>query len=147
MSNYFNEKALHAVDPKGRLLLPKDVRDQFKIRKGQTLHLVPNLAAPAFLEVRTPDQWEHYRTTLMQQLSGEQKKDAVRMAMLMAETVTVDGQGRIVLPQRVRDACKLEGQVAVINMHLHLEVWCKAHVDQRYNDMIRAFKETNDRMF
>jgi len=147
MSNYFNEKSLHAVDPKGRLLLPKEVRDQLKIRKGQTLHLVPNLANPAYLEVRTTEQWEQYRSTLMQQLSSEQKKDAFRYTMMLVEAATVDGQGRIVLPQRLRDACKLEGQVAVINMHIHVEVWCKAHVDQRYADMVRAFKETNDRIF
>ena len=147
MSNYFNEKALHSVDPKGRLLLPKDVRDQLKIRKGQVLHLVPNLANPPYLEMRTTAQWDQYRSTLMQQLSSEQKKDAFRYTMMLAETATVDGQGRIVLPQRLRDACKLEGSVAVINMHVHLEVWCKAHMDQRYADMVRAFKETNDRIF
>jgi len=147
MSNYFNEKALHSVDPKGRLLLPKDIRESYKIRKGQVLHLVPNLSSPPYLEIRTPDQWNHYRETLMQQLAGEQKKDSVRYAMMLAETVTVDGQGRIVLPQRIRDACNLDGMVAVINMQLYVEVWCKAHMDQRYADMVRAFKEANDRLF
>ena len=147
MINYFNEKALHSVDPKGRLLLPKDVRDTFKIRKGQILHLVPNLSNPPYLEIRTPVQWDLYRQTLMQQLAGEQKKDTVRYMMMLAETVTVDAGGRIVVPQRIRDACKLDGVVAVINMQLYLEVWSKAHVEQRYAEMVQAFKETNDRVF
>ena len=147
MMNYFNEKSLHSTDPKGRLLLPKDIRQQFKVKKGDRLYLVPNLSEPPYLEVRTEAQWKSYCERLRQTEASEKKKDSFRYAMMSKEVATVDGQGRIAIPERIRNACGLDGLVAVINMDLYLEVWAKEHMDRKYQDMVRAFKETNDRMF
>ena len=147
MINHFNEKSLHSIDPKGRLLLPKELRQAFKIRKGDVLFLVPNLSDPPYLEIRTGRQWEEYRQNLRREPSGEQKKDTFRYAMMIKETAVVDGQGRFMIPNRIRDTCRLNGTVAVINMDSYGEVWCKDHMEKKYADMIRAFKQINDRMF
>ncbi|MDH3214729.1 MAG: hypothetical protein OEN01_00385 [Candidatus Krumholzibacteria bacterium] len=147
MHNYFNEKSLHNIDPKGRLLLPKDIRHAFKIKKGDPLYLVPNLSDPQYLEIRTAKQWGDYCESLRRETSGEQKKDTFRYAMMSKEQSTVDGQGRILIPQGIRDSCKLDGSVAVINMDQYTEVWCQEHVERKYADMVRAFKATNDRIF
>jgi AbrB family looped-hinge helix DNA binding protein len=145
--NHFNEKSLHSIDPKGRLLLPKEVRDGLKIKKGDTLHLIPNLADPPYLEIRTAKQWQDYLEGLRRETSGEQKKDSFRYAMMIKDSAVVDGQGRFMIPNRIREVCKLDGTVAVIDMGVYVEVWCKEHVERKYADMIRAFKDTNDRMF
>jgi division/cell wall cluster transcriptional repressor MraZ len=147
MTNYFNERSLHTIDGKGRLLLPRDIRGTFKIKKGDLLHLVPNLADPPYVEIRTEAEWKGYCESLRHQQSGEKKKDTFRYAMMLMETAKVDGQGRILVPQRIREMCRLDKTVAVINMGLYFEVWCKDHIAKRYADMVRAFKETNDRMF
>lgn len=147
MINYFDEKSLHSTDPKGRLLLPKDLRDSFKIKKGDLLYLVPNLSEPPYLEIRTEKQWRLYRENLRQEEAGEKKKDSFRYTMMLKEVATVDGQGRIMIPERIRSACGLDGRVAVVNMELYVEVWAKDHMERKYQDMLRAFKETNDRMF
>ena len=145
--NHFNEKSLHSIDPKGRLLLPKEVRDGLKIKKGDTLHLIPNVADPPYLEIRTAKQWQDYLEGLRRETSGEQKKDSFRYAMMIKDSAVVDGQGRFMIPNRIREVCKLDGTVAVIDMGVYVEVWCKEHVERKYADMIRAFKDTNDRMF
>ena len=147
MTNYFNERALHTIDGKGRLLLPKEVRDAFGIKKGDVLYLMPNLSDPPYLEIRTADQWEEYRQTLRSGASGEHKKDTYRYAMMIKETAVVDGQGRFMVPGRIRETCRLEGMVAVVDMDIYIEVWRKSHMERKYEDMIRAFKETNDRLF
>jgi MraZ protein len=147
MNNFFSEKAFQSTDPKGRLVLPKDVRDAFKIKKGDTLVLVPNLSDPAYLEIRTTEQWAHYRETLAQEESSEKKKDSIRYAKMFKAEVAVDGQGRILIPQQLREACQLDGTVAVIDMELYIEVWCKANVERKYNDMINAFRETSNRAY
>ncbi len=147
MINHFNEKSLHAIDSKGRLLLPKEVREAFEIKKGDTLYLVPNLSDPPYLEIRTASQWEEYRQTLRSGTPGEQKKDTYRYAMMIKETAVVDGQGRFMIPGRIRETCRLDGTVAVVDMDIYIEVWHKSHMERKYEDMIRAFKETNDRLF
>ncbi len=147
MINHFNEKSLHTVDRKGRLLLPKELRQAFKIKKGDVLYLVPNLSDPPYLEIRTAPQWAEYRLSLRSGTSGEQKKDTYRYAMMIKETAVVDGQGRFMIPSRVREACRLDGTVAVVDMDVYMEVWCKSHMEKKYADMVRAFKEINDRLF
>jgi len=147
MINHFNEKSLHTIDNKGRLLLPKEIRQANKIKKGDVLYLVPNLSDPPYLEVRTAKQWNAYRESLRHESSGEQKKDTFRYAMMIKETAVIDGQGRFMIPSRIREACRLNGTVAVIDMDVYVEVWCREHVEKKYSDMVRAFKETNDRMF
>jgi DNA-binding transcriptional regulator/RsmH inhibitor MraZ len=44
--NFFNDKYLHSLDSKSRLLLPKDIRATFKVKKGDSLYLIPNLSSP-----------------------------------------------------------------------------------------------------
>ena len=53
MQGTFGEKHLHGIDPKGRLQLSRQVRDQLKLKKGDRLHLLPNIEEPPYLEVRT----------------------------------------------------------------------------------------------
>lgn len=147
MFNHFNEKTLHTVDPKGRLLLPKEVRQAFKMKKGDIVYLLPNLSDPPYLEIRTARQWEDYRQSLRQQAAGEKKKDSFRYAMMLLGKSTVDGQGRVLIPQRMRDNCKLNGTVAVVDMESYTEVWCTEHMEKKYADMVRAFKEANDQVY
>jgi MraZ protein len=145
--NSFNDKYLHSFDNKSRLLLPRDIREIFKIEKGDNLLLIPNLAPPEYLEIRTEAQWQVYQENLSKQESTAQKKDFLRYAMMLHEKITVDGQGRIVVSPRIRDLCKLDGTVAVINMGSFAEVWNVSHMELKYPDLVRAYKEINDRLF
>ncbi len=147
MPRRFNEKSLHSIDPKGRLLLSKDIRQALKIKTGDTLYLVPNLADPPYLEVRTAGQWTAYQESLRREASGEQKKDSFRYAMLILDKAIVDGQGRFMIPGQIRESCKLDGTVAVVSMDIYVEVWSEEQLEKKYTDMVRAFKATNDRMF
>ena len=145
--NRFNDKYLHNIDGKGRLLLSRELRTRFKMKRGDSLHVLPNVGKPPYMEIRTENQWSHYRENILSQASSEQKRNFLRFVKLMCEVVTMDAQGRIVLPQRIRDLCDLASEVAVINMDLYVEVWNKANVDKKYPDMVKAFREINDLLF
>ena len=97
--------------------------------------------------MRTESQWAAYRKSLREDAAGEKKKLGFRYADLVKEKVTVDGQMRFLIPQRMRDTCSLNGEVAVIDMQDYMEIWAKDHVAKRFEDMVKAFKEINDRMF
>src|SRR5678810_1127311 len=67
MQGSFGEKHLHGIDPKGRLQLSRQIRDQLKLKKGERLHLLPNIEEPPYLEVRTAAQWEDYEQRFLAQ--------------------------------------------------------------------------------
>lgn len=145
--NFFNEKYLHPIDQKGRLRLRKDILDHFKIKKGESLTLIPNVTELPYLIMLTSSHIKDYFESLMKQDPGARKMDSLRYARITQDSVTVDGQGRIVIPQRIRDACHLDGTVAVINMDLFIEVWNKKHVERKYPDMVRAFRDLGEILF
>jgi DNA-binding transcriptional regulator/RsmH inhibitor MraZ len=147
MINHLNPDCLHNLDQKGRLLLRKSIRDTYRIKKGDKLYLVPDLSSPAHLEVRTESQWAEYRKSLRQDEASEKKKQAFRYLDLIKEAATVDGGGRFLIPQRMRDQCEFFDQVAVIDMDNHVEIWAKDNVAKRFDEMVKAFKEINDRKF
>jgi division/cell wall cluster transcriptional repressor MraZ len=146
MINFFNEKSFISVDPKGRLLLPKDIRESVGIDKGDKVVLLPSRTTSPYLEVRTIAQWQAYLEGLRKNEANAETKNTLRYAKLMKEEMKVDGTGRVLLPQRIRDACNLHEQVAVIDMESYIEVWCRMYVEQRYAEWVEAFKNTNDRM-
>lgn len=147
MNTYFNEKNIHSVDPKGRILLPKNVRVQHQLKKGDNLFCVPSVTNPAYVEVRTEAQWKRYRESLRGTEPGESKKDSFRVADLSSDEATLDGQGRLLIPQWIREACGIKGSVAIVDMDEYIEVWARENIEQKYAEMVRAFKERNDRLF
>ena len=147
MNNYFNERNLHSVDSKGRILLPKDIRDHHKLKKGEVLVCVPVVVNPAYVEIRTDAQWKRYRDGLRGTEPGASKKDSFRMADLSKDSATLDGQGRVLIPQWIRELCKIGDTVAIVDMDEYIELWAKEHIEQKYQEMLRAFKERNDKLF
>jgi transcriptional regulator MraZ len=148
MNNYFNEKNLHSIDLKGRVLVPKEVRDKHRYKKGDVLYFTPNTSGAAYVEIRTEAQWKKHREQLLAAAEeGEAKKDSFRYADFFTKAATIDGQGRMAIPQGVREMCKLGDSVAIVDMDEHIEVWAKESFEQKYADMVRAFKEMNDRIF
>lgn len=145
--NRFNDKYLHSIDQRGRLQLPKDVRHGFKIKKGDTLYLFPNPNVPITLEIRTKPQWDAYVKKALALPPSRDKREFLRMLRLGHEQVVADGQGRFVLPQRLRVECDFDSEVVIINMENFAEVWKREAVEQKYPDMLRAFNDVNDQLF
>lgn len=147
MINRINVKNFYSIDSKGRVLLPKDLRDHHRLEPGEILICVPSGTNAVYLEVRTQSQWERYRSNLRRSQPGESKRDAFRLMDVSKDTTTLDGQGRILIPQWIRDACAMRKKVAVIDLEDYFEVWASEYIEQRYADMLRAFKERNDELY
>lgn len=147
MQGNFGDKHVHSIDPKGRLQLARPVREQLKLKKGERLHLLPNIDEPPFLEVRTAAQWDEYERRFLSQAPGDLKRDFVRFVQLHRETVMADAQGRLILPKSLRDRCQLEATVVVIHMNSCVEVWSPKHIERRYAEMAKAFKHINNTFF
>lgn len=141
------EKHLHTIDPKGRLQLSRQIREQFKLRKGERLHLLPNIEDPPYLEIRTSAQWAEFEQRFLNQAPGDLKRDFVRFIQLSREIVVADGQGRISVPKGLRERCQLDGAVVVINMKSCVEVWNPKHIDRRYAEMAKAFRNVNNSFY
>lgn len=145
--NKINSKSIHHLDPKSRLLIPKDIRNTFQIKKASPLFLLPTIGDHPYLEIRTIRQWRQFIQELTDTTPSNKKKDALRYASIASESVKVDAQGRILITERLRVDCRIKETVVVINMRIFFEVWDIDCFSYRFPNLINAFKEINEKLF
>jgi MraZ protein len=108
----------HALDAKGRMILPAKFRDPFRAGAFLTKLVDGCLAlwTPAEFERRTADMLEKARR-------GQSERNLARVWAAGAFEVTPDGQGRVPIPAALRDYARLDGGVVVNGVINHVELW------------------------
>jgi MraZ protein len=115
---YFLGKYYHTLDAKGRLSIPS----KFRKATGEVLYLTRGLDRCLFLFPE--EEWESFVGQLMtlQPTSGD-ARFFMREIASNASDVSVDGHGRITIPQELRDLAGLDGEVLVIGAFDRIEIW------------------------
>ena len=108
----------HTIDPKGRLSIPSKYRevlgDEFVVSKGMD----------GCLYVYANDDWKVFEGKLASlPLMSEEARQFARFFLSGAQPVTVDKQGRILMPQDLRDFAGLEKDVVLAGMGSRIEIW------------------------
>lgn len=114
----FMGKYNHTIDPKGRLSIPSKYRevlgDEFVVSKGMD----------GCLYVYANDDWKIFEGKLASlPLMSEEARQFARFFLSGAQPVTVDKQGRILMPQDLRDFAGLEKDVVLAGMGGRIEIW------------------------
>ncbi len=114
----FMSRYNHTIDPKGRLSIPSKYReilgDVFVVSKGMD----------GCLFVYADETWKEFEAKLAAlPLVNKQARQLARFFLSGAQYVTVDKQGRILVPQDLRDFAGLEKDVVLSGMGSRIEVW------------------------
>jgi len=118
----FRGSAPAKIDDKGRLKVPTDFRRFIEERYGADLFVTSVLGDKAILYPLSV--WEEIEGRLLSMPST----DPTRVRFLervsyFGQQVSLDGQGRILLPQILRESAGMNGDVVVSAQLDHLEVW------------------------
>lgn len=115
----------HAVDSKGRLIIPARIRealsDGFQERCVVTRGIEPCIA------LYPKDEWDSLVRKLRASLPRMSGKGRwfLRKVFGMATECELDKQGRILIPQHLREFAGIEKEVVVIGVLDHVEIWSK----------------------
>jgi MraZ protein len=114
------------MDAKGRIALPSRFHDAF----GTSMLLI--LGRDAGLWAYAEEDW-HRVTDRIDSGPTSTREERIRARALFgnAERVNVDDQGRIVIPQFLRERAKLDREVVVLGVSDHLEIWPGAEWDRQ----------------
>ena len=109
------------VDEKGRLKVPAEFKRVIDEKYGQQFYITSLDGDVA--QVYPFEEWER----IEQKLAGlstfnPTKKKFLSKTNYWGQQVEMDGQGRLLLPQLLRDAARLKGEVAVTGYQTYLEV-------------------------
>ena len=107
---------LHSVDAKGRVFVPAKLRESL----GDTFMLAKNV--DGCLSLYQLSEWKRLNDKLST-LPDSQTRPIKRFLFTFAADVTPDGQGRITLPQNLREYAGLEKDVAFLGVGDHAELW------------------------
>ena len=98
MLNYFNGKQIHSIDAKGRVIVPVKFREKL----GE--QFVVALGVDRCLNLYPMDEWEKLLEKLDQNLPGtEDGRRLLTFLSANSEFVEMDKQGRVILPQELRE--------------------------------------------
>lgn len=107
----------HSVDGKGRVVLPSTFRAQLADRGYVSQY-------QGCLGLWTEQGFADVADRLMEKVrEGLAQQDAVRAFAADATEVRPDSQGRILLPQRLREYAGIDRDVAVVGAINRVELW------------------------
>ncbi len=108
----------HTIDPKGRLSIPSKYRetlgDEFVVSKGMD----------GCLFAYASSDWKVFEEKLASlPLINAEARQFARFFLSGAQYVTIDKQGRILMPQDLREFAGLEKDVVLAGMGGRIEIW------------------------
>lgn len=126
---------IHSVDEKNRISLPV----KFRKEMGKTVILAPGLDTSVFMF--TTKEWEKVTEKLSQ--ASMVQSDIIRFNRFMfggAVEVDVDANGRILIPDFLKDRSGIKNKAAIVGVQNRLELWN----DKRWSEYKKAVELESD---
>ncbi len=109
------------VDEKGRLKLPAEFKREIEEKYGTKFYITSKDGRTA--EVHPIEEWEKYEQKIMSMPnSNPVKKRLLNLTSYYGQMAEMDAQGRVLVPQILRESAKVVGDVAVFGKLTYLEV-------------------------
>ena len=122
----------HTIDAKGRLIIPSKFRDAL----GDTFVVTKWLDGCLF--VYDNDEWTAFEEKLKSlPITNKEARQFARFFLAGAAEVEVDKQGRILVPNVLREFAQISKDVVLIGVASRIEIWSKERFDgmAAYEDM------------
>ncbi|MGI9057668.1 MAG: division/cell wall cluster transcriptional repressor MraZ [Ktedonobacteraceae bacterium] len=121
----------HTIDSKGRLAVPA----KFRVQMDQGAVISKGMGT--CLSVYTTARWEEKSAELVAGKASDQLRDFERRIYPSASEIELDGQGRMVIPAKLRAYAGLSNEVTVAGVRDHIEIWDRA-TWQTYQEDLEA---------
>lgn len=108
----------HTLDSKGRLSIPARLREEL----GNIFYVT--LSMDKCLSAYSSESWQIFSEKVNQMPYVKQRK--MRPLFAYAAKCDIDAQGRILIPQNLRDFAGLTKDVTVVGCNNHAEFWDSA---------------------
>lgn len=112
----------HSLDPKGRLIIPSKLREEL----GENYIITRNV--DKCLAIYPEAEWKRFKEKLdtLPKISSEAARRLRRFYFGNSMTMESDKQGRVLIPQPLREYAGLDRDVVLVGVDDHLEIWDQA---------------------
>jgi MraZ protein len=118
------------IDEKGRIKIPNGFRQLVQSQYGPELFVTS--VTGEYVRLYPMAVWLEIERKLAQVPSANPSRQRfLDRVNFFGQTVAMDKQGRVVLPQILRESAAMAGEVSVLGLHNHLAVWNQKRLQDR----------------
>ena len=119
------------IDDKGRLKIPNGFRALVDAQYGAELFVTS--VTGEYVRVYPMAVWLEIERKLASVPSANPAKQRfLERVNFFGQALTMDRQGRVVIPPLLREAAAMAGEVSVLGVQNHLEVWNQKRLLERF---------------
>ncbi len=113
-----------SIDLKGRISIPATFRDELRqVYKSESVFVTRYKNG---LVAYPPSRWAEIKANVFAMQAGPKREANLRNRVAPAKECGFNAQGRIQIPQSLRDHAGLEKDVVVIGMFEKIEIWSQS---------------------
>ena len=136
----------HMLDRKGRIIIPA------RLRQAATESFSEKFVATRGLEqcifLFPVEQWEEMERKMkgLPFMTGSHARAFTRLLFSGAVECVMDKQGRILLPQNLREYAGIRKDVVITGVSNHMEIWSKEKWEEYLKKEGQAFEQTAEQL-
>ena len=141
----FYGEFVHSIDRKGRLILPAKFREVAKNQFVEKFFVTRGLDKCLFMfsEEEWRSQENKFKTM---SFTKQQSRTFNRLLFSGAVEVSFDKQGRILLPQYLKDFAEIKRDVMIVGVSNRIEIWAKDKWHDFYANSRQSFEEIAEKL-
>lgn len=120
----FSGMSNHSIDSKGRIVLPVKFREEL----GSTFYIAKGFGNSC-IQAMSVEEFNSISSKILE-LPADKAMALQYTFTATAVEVSPNAQGRVIIPQPLRDFAGIEADALVIGMNRRIEIWSKARFDE-----------------
>ena len=135
----------HSIDRKGRLILPAKFREVAKNQFVEKFFVTRGLDKCLFMfsEEEWRSQENKFKTM---SFTKQQSRTFNRLLFSGAVEVIFDKQGRVLVPQYLKDFAEIKRDVMIVGVSNRIEIWAKDKWHDFYANSRQSFEEIAEKL-
>jgi MraZ protein len=128
----FKGTSVHTINESGRISIPAKIREL--LRSAYTNETLVLAMLGSYIAAYPVAEWEEFESKLPNPPKNKNEANAIRRLYANLEEVTIDKQGRILVPPALRERAQLADDCVIVGMNNRIEIWNKELWDKELAD-------------
>jgi len=141
----FYGEYLHSIDRKGRIILPAKFREVSKANFIEKFFVTRGLDKCLFMF--SEEEWRAQESKFKAiSFTKQEARTFNRLYFSGAIEIVPDRQGRILLPQYLKDFAEIKKDVIIVGVSNRVEIWSKEKWQAFYGNVRSSFEEIAEKL-
>ncbi len=133
------------MDTKGRICIPASLRDSLQAQYGEQAFVLSRDYRDPCLRAYPLEEWQQLQQRLSQQANENTVVRAFkRIVVGAAQALNPDRQGRILIPQQLRQYAQLQKNILFCGTSESFEIWDQQTWNEQFQQALNILQQTDD---